>query len=129
MALKKEPTFEYEYSVTIKPSPEMLAKIQQVIEEHCEKYLEKTVEKIVAEKIEEKLKELTEKEEKQTQKEIIKLKKISRKKAIAKIRDYIQKHPGCRTSDIIYDLALHPGLVLSVLEELEAKGEVRSENI
>jgi len=54
---------------------------------------------------------------------------ISRKKAASMIREYILKHPGCRTSEIIADLRLQPDLVLQILKKLSRDGEIRSKEI
>ena len=58
---------------------------------------------------------------------VVDLKVVPRERAIVMIKDYINHHKGCRTSDIIYDLELDPDLVLSVLKELEKKKEIRGE--
>ena len=54
---------------------------------------------------------------------------IPEKEALARIADYVNKHQGCRTSDIIFDLRLDPDLVLKVLKKLEGRGKVRGENV
>jgi len=53
---------------------------------------------------------------------------IPEKEALARINDYVKNHPGCRTSEIIYNLRLDPDLVLRVLKKLEEEGKVRGEN-
>ena len=60
---------------------------------------------------------------------IKKLKKIPLDEAEEKVRKYINKHQGCRTRDIIFDLELDPDLVLEVLQKLESKGNIRGEEI
>ena len=57
------------------------------------------------------------------------LRKIPLDKAEEKIRKYIDKHQGCRTGAIIFDLELDADLVLEVLQKLEEKGIVRGGNI
>ena len=42
------------------------------------------------------------------------------------ILDYITQNKGKRTSDIIFDLKLDPGLALSVLRELHDENEVEA---
>ena len=61
--------------------------------------------------------------------EIIELKKIPKDKAIELIKSYVEKHPACRTSDIIYDLELDPDLVLDCLNELEKEKKIRGKEI
>ena len=54
---------------------------------------------------------------------------IPEEEALAKIKDYVNNHPGCRTSEIIFDLRLDPDLVLKILKKLEERGKVRGEKI
>lgn len=61
--------------------------------------------------------------------EELKLVKIPEKKATKKISEYITKHPGCRTSDIIFDLHLDPDLVLTVVRKLQQKGKIKGKDI
>lgn len=58
--------------------------------------------------------------------ETIEFKVLPRKEAVKLIEDYIEKHPGCLTSEIIEALQLDPSLVVDILRELEEKGEVES---
>lgn len=120
---------ELEAYIGFKLSPEMLAKIHTIVEEYCDRELGNIVRKILAKKLEAVVRKCLEEREEQVKSSIVQLKKIPRSKAIAKIKSYINKHQGCRTSDIIYDLALDPDLVLSVLKELKEKAEIRSEDI
>lgn len=55
--------------------------------------------------------------------------KVSKDRAEKMISDYISRHPGCKTSEIIFDLKLHPDVVLPILRKLQEAGEVRSEKI
>lgn len=55
--------------------------------------------------------------------------KIPEEEALARIDDYVRNHPGCRTSEIIFNLRLDPDLVLKVLKKLEERGKVRGENV
>jgi DNA integrity scanning protein DisA with diadenylate cyclase activity len=57
------------------------------------------------------------------------LKKVPKKKAALLIREYISKNPGCKTSDIIFSLRLHPDIVLPILRKLREEGALRSEKI
>jgi hypothetical protein len=118
---------ELEAFIGFKLSPEMLAKIHSIVEEYAKKELEKVVRKVLDEKLEEVIRKCLEEKEKVAEKEVLKLRKIPHKEAIALIKEYINEHQGCRTSDIIYDLALDPDLVLRVLKELEEKKEIRGE--
>jgi len=106
-----------------KLSPELTAKIHQLVEQCVDERLEK----ILTEKLEEIVKKCLEEREKLAEKEILKLRKVPHKEAVALIKKYIDEHQGCRTSDIIYDLALDPDLVLSVLTKLEKKKVIRGE--
>ena len=54
---------------------------------------------------------------------------IPEKEAINKIAKYIDEHPGCRTSDIIFDLNIEPDLVLAVLRKLEKRKRIRGQEI
>lgn len=45
------------------------------------------------------------------------------------IEGYIRGHPGCTTSEIIENLILDPALVVEVLNFLEEKGKVKSEEV
>jgi len=49
---------------------------------------------------------------------------IPRSEAREMILDYIVKHPGCWTSDIIIDLELDTDFVVSILQELKSEGEI-----
>ncbi|MGA9387962.1 MAG: hypothetical protein WBV70_03950 [Candidatus Bathyarchaeia archaeon] len=61
--------------------------------------------------------------------EALELVKIPEKEATKKVSEYISQHPGCRTSDIIYDLHLDPDLVLKVLRKLRKQEKVRGKNV
>jgi predicted transcriptional regulator len=54
---------------------------------------------------------------------------ISEKEAIKRIKKYIDEHPGCRTSDIIFNLNIEPDLVLTVLRKLENRKRIRGQEI
>ena len=58
------------------------------------------------------------------EKRIIEFRELPKEEALRIIKEYIRKHPGCTTSQIIEDLRLDPPLVAEVLKELEEKGEV-----
>lgn len=60
-------------------------------------------------------------------KEVKVLRKISKKKATSLIQNYIKNNPGCRTSDIIYDLEIDPDIVLEILHELETNNLIQGE--
>ena len=55
---------------------------------------------------------------------VIELRMIDPAEARKLILDYIEVNNRCLTSDIIFDLALDPELVLQVLSELEKEGKV-----
>lgn len=114
MSSRKAP--ELETTWRIKLTPELIAKIHELVEQ-C-----------VNEKLPEVVKKCLEEREKLAEKGVLKLRKIPHEKAVALIKSYIDEHQGCRTSDIIYDLALDPDLVLKVLKKLEEKGKIRSED-
>ena len=57
------------------------------------------------------------------------LKKAPKKKAAQLIKEYVAKNPGCKTSDIIFDLKLHPDIVLPILRKFREEGALRSEKI
>lgn len=116
---------EFETYTSIKPSTEMLAKIHSIIEEYCDRELENVVRRLLPKIVRKRLEE----KEKDVGKKVVELKRIPKKKATALIKAYVDKHQGCRTGDIIYDLGVDPDLVLSVLKELKEKGKVRSEDI
>ena len=59
----------------------------------------------------------------------LELKKVPKKKAGQLIKEYVAKNPGCKTSDIIFDLKLHPDIVLPILRKLREEGALRSEKI
>lgn len=61
--------------------------------------------------------------------EELELVKVSEDEAMKQISEYIEKHPGCRTSDIIFDLHLDPDLVLKVLRRLEKKGKIKGKDV
>lgn len=56
-------------------------------------------------------------------------KKVSKIKAAKMVKEYVVKNPGCKTSDIIFDLKLHPDVVLPIFRSLREEGELRSEEI
>ena len=111
----------------IRITPELMAKIHQVVEEYLNENLEEIVKKCVDECLEDVVKKCLEEREKRAEREVLELRKIPCEEAVALVKEYIDEHQGCRTSDIIYDLALDPELVLSVLKELEEKEEIRGE--
>ena|SRR3989337_719977 len=59
----------------------------------------------------------------------LELKKVPKKKAAQLIKEYVAKNPGCKTSDIIFDLKLHPDIVLPILRKFREEGALRSEKI
>jgi hypothetical protein len=127
MSSRREPTFEFVAGV--KPSATMLAQIHLLVEEcvkHCvDESLEKTLKKILDDRLEKIVRKCLEEREKGAESEVIELKKIPKKKAIILVKSYIDKHQGCRTSDIIYDLALDPTLVMDVLQVLKNMKKVK----
>ncbi len=42
------------------------------------------------------------------------------------VADFVQKHPGCWTSDIMKALALDPEVIVQALHELKKEGLIRS---
>jgi len=56
-------------------------------------------------------------------------KKVSKNKAEKIVKEYVSNNPGCKTSDIIFDLKLHPDVVLPSLRKLREGGTLRSEKI
>lgn len=123
----------FEEYVSYRPTPEMLAKIQEtvkeIVEECVDKKLEKALSKLLDEKLEKVIQKLLEEKEKKTEPKIVTLEKIPMEEAIKRIEEYIDLHQGCLTSDIIYDLALDPDLVIQALKKLEKDKSVRGENI
>jgi len=117
---------ELEASFLIKLTPDLMVKIEQVVVEYLDQKLEDIVKKYINECLEDVVKKCLEEREKLSE-EVLELRKIPRKEAVALIKKYVDEHHGCRTSDIIYDLTLDPELVLSVLKELEEKKEIRGE--
>ena len=81
------------------------------------------------EDFEKELKELKSKSEAKSEDQEIILKTIPRDEALKLIKKYIDKNPGCRTSDIIINLEIDPDLVLDVIRTLRQRGEIRSEKI
>jgi len=118
---------EFETYTAVKPSPEMMAKIESIIAEYCNRELEKTCRKLLPKIVEKVMWES--REEKINKEEIVELKTIPKEKAKTLIQKYITKHHGCRTSDIIYDLRLDPDLVLEVLKKLETDKAIRGRKI
>jgi hypothetical protein len=108
---------ELEATWRIKLTPELIAKIDEAVEQRVNEKLEEVVKKCLKER------------EEQAGKEVLKLRKISHEKAVPLIKKYIDENQGCRTSDIIYDLALDPDLVLNVLKKLQEKSEIRGEDV
>jgi len=64
-----------------------------------------------------------------TRQEEIELRVIPEEEAISLISDYVAKHPGRLTSDIIFDLELDPDLVLKILKKLEKSKKVRGTHL
>jgi len=120
---------ELEAYFGIKLTPDLIVRIHEAIEDYLDKNIDNIVKKCVDECIEDVVKKCLEEREERTEEEITKLRKISYKEAVAIIKKYVDKHQGCRTSDIIYELALDPDLVLSVLKKLEKDKVIRGENI
>lgn len=107
----------------IELTPDVEAKIEQCIRDFLPKAVEKCLnEKTLEKMVEEKIREMLTSGEIASE---IELAAIPRKEAIVKIKSYIDEHPDCTTSDIIYDLGLDPNLVLSMLDELQRKGLIK----
>lgn len=60
---------------------------------------------------------------------IIELKKIPLEEAKLLIHKYIKEHPGCRTSDLIIELALDPDLVIKALSQLKKEDRIEGRDI
>jgi predicted transcriptional regulator len=60
---------------------------------------------------------------------IIHLKIMDRGEAKRKIHHFINRNPGCRTSEIIEKLGIDPELVVSILKELKEEDSVLSKPI
>ena len=59
----------------------------------------------------------------------IKLRTIPVEEAKQILHEYIRKHPGSKTSDLILKLALDPKVVVEALSQLSAEGKVEGRNI
>lgn len=59
----------------------------------------------------------------------IELVEIPEEEATSRIVEYIKENPGCRTSDIIFNLHLDPNLVLKVLKNLGDQQKIRGEPV
>jgi predicted transcriptional regulator len=59
----------------------------------------------------------------------IRLRRIDKADARKKIQHYINKNPGCLTSEIIEGLLIEPGLAMQTLEELKRDDLVLSKDI
>lgn len=130
MSSKIEP--EFEVVTGFKPSAKMLAIIHQLVEECVKKCVEKDLEKAINKSLDPRIKKIVQEclqKEKYSKFEVVELRKIPKEKAVALVNSYIAKHEGCRTSDIIYDLALDPELVLEVLNELKRKRRIKGESL
>ena len=110
-------------------SPEMLAQIHSIVEQHVNEKLEEVLRKLLEEKLDDAIKKCLEEKEKHVETEVTELKEIPERKATTLIENYVKSHPRCLTSDIIFDLKLDPDLVLEILSKLEKAKKVRGESI
>lgn len=55
---------------------------------------------------------------------LVELKTIPLAEAKSKVLEYVKKHPGCWTSDIVVDLGIGVDVVLKALEELKNERKV-----
>ena len=55
---------------------------------------------------------------------LVELKTIPLAEAKSKVLEYVKKHPGCWTSDIVVNLGIDVDLVLKALEELKNEHKV-----
>jgi len=115
MSSRRVPELEASWRLSL--TPELMAKIDELIEECVDRRLPEVVRKCLEER------------EKLSKKEILKLRKIPHEKAVALIKKYIDENRGCRTSEIILNLQLDPDIVLKAIRALREKGEIRSEEI
>jgi len=65
-----------------------------------------------------------EKDEKHEEEGLVELKTIPLAEAKSKVLEYVRKHPGCWTSDIVVDLGIDVDVVLRALEELKNERKV-----
>jgi hypothetical protein len=121
----RKPMFELTYGVKV--PPEMAAKIHEIIEDYCRKQLPKIVQKILDDKLDEIV--CNRLKERKIEGKVVRLKKLPLKRATSLVQTYIDQHQGCRTSDIICDLALDPDLVLGILKTLEKGRMIRGKEI
>jgi hypothetical protein len=120
---------EFQFVTGFKPSAKMLAKMHSLIEECVKECVDEKLEKALEKTLDKKLERIVKKylKSKEKESEVIELKKIPKKQARSLVKSYIDTHEGCRTSDIIYDLALDPELVLEVLQDLNKKKMIKGE--
>lgn len=125
MSEKRLPQLKIGY--TLQLTPEMMAGIEKCVLDCLPEVLRACLDEIDLEKmIEEKVGELLAEKEPESEIELV---VEPKEDAVLKIRSYIDDHPDCTTSDIIYDLGLDPDLVLAVLDDLQRKGLIRGEPI
>jgi predicted transcriptional regulator len=83
----------------------------------------------ILKKLEHLRREIEELEDMIESEEELEFRDISEDEARKLILDYIEKHPGCLTSDIIEGLGLDPLLVGKILKQLEEEGEVEGRSV
>jgi len=54
---------------------------------------------------------------------------IPEEEATIRISEYVDSHPGTRTSDIICDLGIEPNLALKILRKLQAEDKIAGKQI
>lgn len=121
---------DLEAVIGFKLSPEMMAQIHMTVEECVNDKLEELLRRLVDEELDKRIvKKLEEKEKNVEPETTIELKEIPEEEATRLVQDYVDKHPECLTSEIIFGLQLDPDLVLRILNKLEIDKRIRGEKI
>jgi hypothetical protein len=60
---------------------------------------------------------------------VVELRKVPLEEAKHIIHEYLKKHPGARTSDLIIELTLEPDLVIEALSQLRCEGKVEGKDV
>jgi hypothetical protein len=114
-------------SYGINLSPEMLAKIEAIIEDSVNKKLKDILSELLDEKLETVVKKCLEEKGEKAKREVFEFKNVPLEEATSMVEKYIEDHSGCLTSDIVFDLKLDLDLVLKSLRELEHEKKVKGE--
>lgn len=136
MSIAKKAGFEA--YVAFKPSPDMLAKIHEVVEECTKKYVDKQLEPVLKKILDEKLEEIVRKylEEKGKGVEglrdisprVVVIEEIPKEEAKLRVEEYFKEHKTADIEELMLNLKIPVQTLVEIIDELKQAGKISPED-